>query len=374
MISVRTNTAGLLAARVFSETGRGLDVVSNRVSTGLKVSSALDDASSFAIAQGIRAEIKAYGAVQRSLRGLSGIVGVAVAGATGIVELIGTLKQKAIDYAGADADGKAIVQADIDALLDQIDLLANAATFNGTNLINDTQDNLEIGAPADEGVDFTINGVGSNSHTIGTDAGSIVVSFTASGAGGGSFRLVYNGSIVDSVSLGGVTEGSLSFAFPGTPSDSITLERVGGPSKDVTYSFDFTGTVDFGVEGEVKALSDIDGDHIDVISFSLMSADLGLDGIDYSNTAGALAALDAAEDLALTFLGYLGAKQRSVDLALDRAGTFVTALREGLGNIVDADLARDSARLVAAQIRRGLAQESLAIANRRPRILLQLFG
>ena len=220
---------------MFSAAGKSLDALANRVATGLKVPGALDDASSFAIAQGIRGEIKAYGAVRQSLRGLSGIVAVAAAGATAIIDLIGTLKQKAVDYASADTAGEAIVQADIDALLNQIDLIADAATFNGTNLINSTQSNLVVGAPADEGVDFTINGIGSSSHTIGTDAGSIVVSFTASGSGGGTFRLLYNGSVVGQVSLGGVTEGSLSFAFPGTPSDSITLQRVGGPNKDVTF-------------------------------------------------------------------------------------------------------------------------------------------
>lgn len=372
MISVRTNAAGLLAARVFSASARDLDIVTNRIAAGQKVSGALDDASSFSIAQGIRAEIKAYSAVQQSLRGLSGVIGVAVAGATAIVEQIGVLKQKAVDYASADTDRKAIVQADIDALLEQIDLLANAATFNGINLINATQSDLLVGAPADEGVDLTINGIGSNSHTIGTDAGSIVVSFTASGSGGGSFRLVYDGATVDSVALGGVTAGSLSFVFPGTPSDSITLQRVGGPNKDVTYSFDFTGSIDFGVEGEMKALSDPNGEQIDVISLSLLSADLGIGGIDYSNTAGALAALDAAQSHALRFLGYLGARHRSVDLALERADTFVAALSEGLGNIVDADLARDSARQVAAQVHQGLARENLAIANGRPRVVLQL--
>ena len=349
-------------------------MTANRVSSGLKVAGAVDDASSFSIAQGIRGEIRAYGAVQQSLRGLSGNIGVSIAGATGIVDLIGTLKEKAVDYASADAGGKALVQADIDALVGQIDLLANAATYNGVNLINATQSDLVVGAPADEGIDFTINGTGSTSHTIGSNAGSIVVSFTASGSGGGSFRLVYDGTTVDSISLGGTTSGSLSFAFPGTPSSSITLQRVGAPNKDVTYSFAFTGAIDFGVEGQLKALSDPNGDQIDVLSLSLLSADLGIDAIDYTNTSGALDSLDAAQGLALQFLGYLGAKQRSVDLALDRADKFTAALTEGLGNIVDADLARESARLVAAQVRRDLSQQTLAIANQHPRAVLQLFA
>lgn len=344
-----------------------------RVSTGLKVAGAMDDASSFSMAQGVRSDLKAHSAVQQSLRVLSGTVGVAAAGAQGIVEQISLLKQRAVELAAADPDRKAIVQSDIDAILEQIDLLADAATYNGTNLINATQSDLLASAPADEGTPFTISGVGSQSHSIGTSAGTISISFSVSGSGGGQFRLIYDGTTVDSVGLGGVTSGSMSFSFPGDPSDSITLQRVGAPGTDVTYSFSFSPMVDFSVEGQLKALSDIDGDVIDVISYSLKSGDLGLDGIDFTDTAGSIASLEGVEQTVLGFLGYLGAKSRSIDQAIERSKDLSDALSVGLGNIVDADLARDSAILNAAQVKSSLSMQALSIANQRPSVLLGLF-
>lgn len=364
----------MTATRLLGEADRSLATVMKRVSTGLKVAGAIDDASSFSIAQGVRSDLKAHSAIQQSLRTLSGTIGVAAAGASGILEQITLLKQRSVELDAADPDGKAIVQSDINAILGQIDLLAEAATFNGTNLINATQDDLSSVAPADEGTPFTINGVGSQSHTIGTTAGTLSISFTTSGSGGGQFRLVYDGATVDSIGLGGTSSGTLTFAFPGTPSDSITLQRVGAPAKDVTYSFEFSPSVDFGVEGELKALSDIDGDYIDVISYSLKSGDLGLDTIDYTDTAGAIAALDGVEQTVLEYLGYLGAKSRSVEQALGRSEDLVDALSIGLGNIVDADLARDSAILNAAQVKSSLSTQTLAIANQSPNALLGLFG
>lgn len=374
MLSATTNVSAMTATRLLGEADRSLATVMKRVSTGLKVAGAIDDASSFSIAQGVRSDLKAHSAIQQSLRTLSGTIGVAAAGASGILEQITLLKQRSVELDAADPDGKAIVQSDINAILGQIDLLAEAATFNGTNLINATQDDLSSVAPADEGTPFTINGVGSQSHTIGTTAGTLSISFTTSGSGGGQFRLVYDGATVDSIGLGGTSSGTLTFAFPGTPSDSITLQRVGAPAKDVTYSFEFSPSVDFGVEGELKALSDIDGDYIDVISYSLKSGDLGLDTIDYTDTAGAIAALDGVEQTVLEYLGYLGAKSRSVEQALGRSEDLVDALSIGLGNIVDADLARDSAILNAAQVKSSLSTQTLAIANQSPNALLGLFG
>ena len=61
--SINTNPGVFVALRTLNSVNRNLDVAQNRVSTGLKVSGALDDASNFAIAQGNRGELKAIGAV-----------------------------------------------------------------------------------------------------------------------------------------------------------------------------------------------------------------------------------------------------------------------------------------------------------------------
>lgn len=58
--------------------------------------------------------------------------------------------------------------------------------------------------------------------------------------------------------------------------------------------------------------------------------------------------------------------------AIDSVELLGGVLSEGLGNIVDADLGRESARLIAAQVRESLAIESVSIANRRPESLVAL--
>jgi flagellin len=72
-------------------------------------------------------------------------------------------------------------------------------------------------------------------------------------------------------------------------------------------------------------------------------------------------------------LGTLGAEVRSIE----QQTVFLQELRdtsdEGLGNIVDADLARESAKLTSQQIQQELSVQTLSIANDRPQTILNLF-
>ena len=73
-------------------------------------------------------------------------------------------------------------------------------------------------------------------------------------------------------------------------------------------------------------------------------------------------------------LGSLGAEVRALELQTQFLEQISDATNEGLGNIVDADLARESARLTALQVQQQLSIQTLGIANQRPQSLLGLFG
>ncbi|MBT5263692.1 MAG: flagellin, partial [Rhodospirillaceae bacterium] len=73
-------------------------------------------------------------------------------------------------------------------------------------------------------------------------------------------------------------------------------------------------------------------------------------------------------------LGTLGAEVRALNLQTTFLDELTDATTEGLGNIVDADLARESARLTSLQVQQQLSTQTLGIANQRPQILLGLFG
>jgi len=74
MLSVNTNTGAMLALQYLNKTDRELQIAQAHINTGLKVATAKDDGSTFAIAQGMRGEVAGYHAVADSLnRGVSAI-------------------------------------------------------------------------------------------------------------------------------------------------------------------------------------------------------------------------------------------------------------------------------------------------------------
>eukprot|EP01026_Neomeris_dumetosa_P063510 TRINITY_DN6028_c2_g1_i11.p1 TRINITY_DN6028_c2_g1~~TRINITY_DN6028_c2_g1_i11.p1 ORF type:complete len:165 (+),score=0.69 TRINITY_DN6028_c2_g1_i11:57-551(+) len=99
--SVNTNIGALVALQNLNQTNSQLETVQNRVSTGFRVSSAIDDASSFAIAQGIRGDIKAYAAVSQSLANGKGVAEVALSALTSISDLAGDIQAKITQGANA---------------------------------------------------------------------------------------------------------------------------------------------------------------------------------------------------------------------------------------------------------------------------------
>jgi flagellin len=278
-MSVVTNPPAFAALRTFNAVGRHLDAVQNRVSTGLKVSGALDDASSFAIAQGIRGELRAIDAVNQGLNNAKGIAKVAIAGATAFSDLMQDIRKKITEGAnqGNSTQQQAILQDDYAEMIQQLRQILENSEFNGVNVL------IEVAIPYNLAI----------------------------------------GSVRDVDVLSNVNGGSL---------------RISGQRLDLYYA--------------------------------------QLANEDISTPANALQALtvwQTANDAVGLALGSLGADLRSLELQTTFLESIRDATEEGLGNIVDADLARESADLTAVQVQQQLAAQTLGIANRRPQTVLGLF-
>jgi flagellin len=92
--SIYTNPSAYTALQNLQVVNRKLEVSQSAISSGLKVASATDNTSSFAIAQGIRGEIAAIEATNKTVTKVKGIVDYNLAAAEGIANLVGELKAK----------------------------------------------------------------------------------------------------------------------------------------------------------------------------------------------------------------------------------------------------------------------------------------
>lgn len=126
----------------------------------------------------------------------------------------------------------------------------------------------------------------------------------------------------------------------------------------------------------LTVLSTVDGSTISVSAQDLSATGLGIEASVLSTSAGASTALTAIEtaiDRITSRLAELGSSARRIEIQNEFSTQLIDILRQGVGNLVDADLAEESAKLQALQIQQQLGVQALAIANSGPQAILGLF-
>jgi len=103
---------------------------------------------------------------------------------------------------------------------------------------------------------------------------------------------------------------------------------------------------------------------------------LSINGQDLTAAGGAGSAavkVDTAIDAVATYLGKLGTASKTLEKLNTFMGKTQDSLNSGVGNLVDADLAKESAKLQSLQTKQQLGVQALSIANQAPNTLLSLF-
>jgi flagellin len=271
--SVNTNVGALVALQYLSATQSQLAQTQSHVNSGLKVASARDDGSIYAIAQNQRGAVAGYSSVVDSLNRASSAVDVALSAGESISDLLIQLKTKALSAADASLDtaSRQAMNQDFVALRDQISTIVTNAVFNGFNLVNGSTNQITALASAD------------GTRRITTAAQNMKLS----------------GSIV-------------------------TL----------------TQTATISTQAKASTL-------VATIQASL------------TNVNSALAKLSA------------GVKKFSIQATFSQK--LSDTLTAGIGQLVDANMAQESAMLQSLQVKQQLGVQALSIANQAPQTILSLF-
>ena len=136
MASINTNYGAMVAAQSLAATGRDLDKVQNRVTTGLKISSAKDNGAVWAIATTQKANAKALDATINNLQRSQSVNDVGLAAGDSVMAALTEMKSLA---AAIEAGGTVTAyQADFTALAAEINAASAAAVFDGTNAFGAT--------------------------------------------------------------------------------------------------------------------------------------------------------------------------------------------------------------------------------------------
>ncbi len=376
--SVNTNSNALAALETLNLTQQSLTKTQARVSTGLKVAGAADDASTFAIAQGQRGDIAGFQAISNSLALGSAFVNVALNGAQTISDTLNQIKAKVVQAQDPTQDHSSI-NNDIQAFLAQIDSVAAAAQFNGVNLINAGSTNQNVLS--------SLNRVGSTISTATitvnaqnlTSAGLSVNGLNVANASGKiAIGATWTPALADTISVtaGGTTKtfefvtaltdpltaaGNTAVVIGATNGATVANLGTALSSKGINSSFDSQGNLILtSGAGDITAVT---------------SSNAGLTGTFglASTTATALTTVETAINSVKTALSQLGTAANQITTQTNFVKSLTDSLIGGVSQLVDADLAAESANLQSLQTKQQLGIQALSIANQGPGAVLTLF-
>lgn len=403
MTSILTNTSAMAALQSLKATNSSLAKAQDEITTGLKISGARDNASTWAIAQTMRSDVASFKQVSDSLNASIAAVGTGVDAAEQISDLLTQMKAKVTASMAAGADTTTI-QTDINALTAQMQSIVDAAAINGLNFVGssagaDVLSSLTRDSTGAQSASFiTVAGYDLSTGTVGTARGAFAgANFTAA-AGGDllAFSVDAGAAAPETVTLDAtnfavgdklsITVGNKTTSYTITQADLDATTPEDVIAVKLKAAVDAMGVAGFSLDYDSSAPGEIivnnDGtDAVDQnVAFQLKPANSGglstLTNIDVSSAAGRAAALGAVSTAADT-VNDAAAGLGSAQARLEAQAGFISKLTDNfttsIGAMVDADMEEASARLTALQTQQQLGIQSLSIANQTPQTILSLF-
>ncbi|RHW75955.1 flagellin [Colwellia sp. RSH04] len=317
---VNSNISALNAQRQLSKSGGDLDTAFQRLSSGLRINSAKDDAAGLQISDRLQSQILGLNQGNRNANdgiSLAQTAEGAMEEMTSMFQRVRTLAQQSANGSNTGEDRLAL-QEEIRSLMAEVNRVATDTTFGGQNLLDGSYNaSFQIGADAVQVVGFSMQNVG------GT---AVINSLSANGG----FTLSGIAGIASAVSNVGLT--TLAAGVSAISGNAIT------------------GADDFATRFIAS-------------SISVSSQD---------NAQYVLAGMDALIAVVDKKRAELGAVQNRFESTIRNQSNISENLSAAKSRIKDADFAKETATLTRAQILQQASQTILSQANQRPQAALSL--
>ncbi|MCO5731106.1 flagellin [Rhizobium sp. SSA_523] len=419
MTSLVTNTAAIAALASLRMLQASLDETQDKVSSGLRVQVAADNAAFWSIGTTMRSDRKALGAVADAMDIGFATVDIAYAGMKATVGLLDDIKTKlvAASQQGVDRDK---VQKEIGQLQVQLQSVIESASFSGQNWLKASGTSADLLSTAIVS-GFTRNRQGAvELQRFDVDLSKTVL-LNKSGGGllqFGDAAFDTFGGFVEAYNRGGFfANGSFTGPFKVSAGDSLSF-RMGGPTLPlITVTIDRNlvdsvlgsnakGTI-FGVSDMAaivnRAILNAGGSMDDAkvyvadaraftngsasglydtfqpiqIVNSGVNAKVSVLDMTIAGSRGSLATqigqVDSMIKSTTIAAADLGAIQSRLKQQSEFTASLIDAIGTGIGTLVDADMNESVTRLKALQIQQQLAVQALSIANSANPALIQLF-
>ncbi|MDX3926376.1 MAG: flagellin [Shinella sp.] len=393
MASILTNTNAMAALSTLRNISSNMEDTQARISSGLRVGSASDNAAYWSIATTMRSDNAALSSVQDALGLGAAKVDTAYAGMESVIDVVKEIKNKLVTAQESSAD-KTKIQGEITQLKEQLKGIVESASFSGENWLNGTNGATksvvgsfvrESGSVSVKTIDYTVKALVSDDGASGildkdrsvapstvtlkiNDGGTVteqkVQSYTTDFLVEQGAKFQGNYALVGADSATGTSyakiEGNWVQVVAAADDGSETQELAAVTTEDTdlgiaegNWKVDISNT---GAPQDVGSILDIDISNMAVSDIGTL-----LKGVDESLTELTSAAAE------------LGSISMRIGLQEDFAAKLSDSLENGIGRLVDADMNEESTRLRALQTQQQLAIQALSIANSDSQNILSLF-
>ncbi|MEG0719640.1 MAG: flagellin [Comamonas sp.] len=410
-MTINTNVVSINAQRNLGLSGNTLGTSMQRLSSGLRVNSAKDDAAGLAIAERMNTQTRGLTVAARNAND-----GISLAQtAEGALGKVGDMLQRMRDLAvqssnatNSKSDREAL-QAELTQLRGEVDRVAKTTTFNGSKLLEgsftggvfqvgaNAGDNITVGALSDVRADKLGTSVYGSGVAAATDvtttmfgtgptasmtAADTTISITGAGAGAvaQTVTIKADANMTAEQALGKAVE-AINSKTADTGVTAFIEKNAAGVNQ-----IQFRATADKAGEVDTIAITYSRGADVTGVGGGTLVAaggiddiaagkEKGIDGIDISTQSGAWEALqriDKSIDQVSSARAQLGAIQTRFEKSIENIDIQNENITAARGRIIDADFASETANLSRSQILQQAGTAMVAQANQLPQQVLSL--
>ena len=373
---INTNVMSLNAQRNLSGSSDALATSLQRLSSGLRINSAKDDAAGLAIANRFSTQIRGMDQAGRNANDAISLTQTAEGALVEVGNNLQRIRELAVQSRNAtnSQTDRDALNAEASQLLSEINRVAEQTSFNGVKLLDGSFSNqsFQIGADVGQTIDVT-SIVDATTANLGSYGRATVTTAVSTGFA--------NALSAGDVTINGVDLGAIGAAASASERSEQLMSAINKTSgesgvyaiKDTSNTITLVSTTDdIVVAGAAAALT---ADTGLTAATTALATTTGISTVDISSVAGAdaaMQAMDSALQVVNSTRADLGALQNRFSSVVSNLQTSSENLSASRSRIVDTDFAKETASLTRAQILQQAGTAMLSQANSAPQGVLSL--
>ena len=384
-LTINTNVASLNAQRNLSSSSMDLATSLQRLSSGLRINSAKDDAAGLAISERMTTQIRGMNVAMRNANDGVSLAQTAEGSLDSVSNALQRIRELSVQSANAtnSASDRAALDAEAQQLKSEINRVATQTNFNGVKLLDGSFTNKTFQVGANNGETISVsNIVNAKSDALGsTDIATVAV---GAAAGTPAATAITAGDIKITAASGAVINvGAFTTGATADSAASSVLQAINKVSDQTgvfatitdgtTDQLTFTASHAINIAASGTATTAVTG--LGATTTAAVTTVDGFDTLDITSAGGANQAIlfmDSALTAVNTARADLGAIQTRFESVVSNLSINVENTSAARGRIRDADFAAETASLTRNQILQQAGTAMLAQANQIPQNVLSL--